>query len=100
MMWHVSPVASGPTMRLVETTLAVNGDLFLYVLTGTPDWSQYGSASRKDWSFAAVAVAFAKAASRSMRTAARLCAIGARPGEYEKAAEAMVSMATAELVRQ
>merc|ERR1719454_1796138 len=47
MMWHVSPVAWGPTMRLVETTFAVNGALFLYVFTGMVDWSQYGSASRK-----------------------------------------------------
>ena len=29
MMWHVSPVASGPTMRLVLMTLAVKGALFL-----------------------------------------------------------------------
>merc|ERR1719353_1178450 len=28
-MSHVSPVASGPTMRFVLTTLAINGDLFL-----------------------------------------------------------------------
>ncbi len=28
-MSHVSPVASGPTMRLTLTTLAMNGDLFL-----------------------------------------------------------------------
>eukprot|EP00966_Prymnesium_polylepis_P111165 2571562-Prymnesium_polylepis.1 len=34
-------------MRLTLTTLARNGDLFLYVFTGTVDWSQYGSASRK-----------------------------------------------------
>merc|ERR1719201_2715618 len=31
MMWHVSPVASGPTMRLQLTTLPVKGALFLYV---------------------------------------------------------------------
>merc|ERR1719155_67690 len=47
MMWQVSPVAAAPTMRFVETILPVNGDLFLYVLTGIVDWSQYGSASRK-----------------------------------------------------
>lgn len=48
-MSHVSPVACGPTMRLVETTLATKGALFLYVFTGTVDWSQYGEASRKAW---------------------------------------------------
>merc|ERR1719230_1469931 len=46
-MSHVSPVASGPTMRLTLTTLAILGALFLNVFTGTADWSQYGSASRK-----------------------------------------------------
>ena len=34
-------------MRFVDTTFAVKGALFLYVLTGIVDWSQYGSASRK-----------------------------------------------------
>jgi len=29
MMWHVSPVACGPTMRLTEITLEVKGALFL-----------------------------------------------------------------------
>jgi hypothetical protein len=46
-MWQVSPVAFGPTMRFVDTTLPVKGALFLYTFTGTVDWSQYGSASRK-----------------------------------------------------
>ena len=47
MMWQVSPVAFAPTMRLVETTLLVNGALFLNVLMGMSLVSQYGSASRK-----------------------------------------------------
>merc|ERR1719253_1143960 len=37
MMWQVSPVALGPTIRLVETILAVKGALFLKTLTGTVD---------------------------------------------------------------
>ena len=61
MMWHVSPVACAPTMRFVETTLPVWGALFLYVLTGAPDWSEYGDASRKSWLPLGVAVAAAKA---------------------------------------
>ncbi len=32
---NVSPVASGPTIRLQETTFAVYGALFFQVLTGT-----------------------------------------------------------------
>merc|ERR1719238_386651 len=47
MMCVVSPVAATPTIRFVEITLPLNGVLFLYVFTGTPDWSQYGLASRK-----------------------------------------------------
>merc|ERR1719238_699019 len=70
MMWHVSPVACAPTMRFVETTLPVWGALFLYVLTGTPDWSEYGDASRKSWLPLGVAVAAAKAC-RSTRTRSR-----------------------------
>ena len=48
-------------MRLVETILPTKGALFLYVLTGTPDWSEYGDASRKSWLPLGVAVAAAKA---------------------------------------
>ena len=51
MMWQVSAVAWAPTMRLQLITLEVKGALFLYVLTGTVDWSQYGVASRKFWVF-------------------------------------------------
>ena len=47
MMCVVSPVAAAPTIRFVEITLPLNGVLFLYVFTGTSDWSQYGLASRK-----------------------------------------------------
>ena len=36
-----------PDLRARETIWPVKGDLFLYVLIGTVDWSQYGSASRK-----------------------------------------------------
>ena len=43
-MLQVSPVAAGPTMRLTEITFETKGALFLYVLTGTSDWSQYGEA--------------------------------------------------------
>mmetsp|Transcript_23743 Transcript_23743/g.65872 ORF Transcript_23743/g.65872 Transcript_23743/m.65872 type:complete len:407 (+) Transcript_23743:1107-2327(+) len=50
-MWQVSPVAFGPTIRLVETTFPVKGALFLYTLRGTLDWSQCGSASRKSCAF-------------------------------------------------
>ena len=39
MMSHVSPVAAAPTIRFTDTILPVCGDLFLKVLTGTPDWS-------------------------------------------------------------
>mmetsp|Transcript_22838 Transcript_22838/g.63504 ORF Transcript_22838/g.63504 Transcript_22838/m.63504 type:complete len:219 (-) Transcript_22838:411-1067(-) len=68
-MWQVSPVAFGPTMRFVETTLPVNGALFLYTLTGTSDWSQYGSASRKSCFFPfrnSIAVSANKAARAAM----------------------------------
>ena len=34
MMWHVSPVALGPTMRSTDLTVPVKGDLFLKVLRG------------------------------------------------------------------
>merc|ERR1712087_804767 len=47
MMWQASPVAFGPMICLTFMIFPVNGDLFLYVFTGTVLWSQYGSASRK-----------------------------------------------------
>ena len=65
-MWHVSPVACGPTMRLHDTTFEVNGALFLYVLSGMFFWSKYGSASRKSCSaFIAVLNAELRARVRS-----------------------------------
>merc|ERR1740124_500855 len=47
MMWHVSPVACGPTIRLVEITFPEEGVLILKVFVGTVFWLKYGSASRK-----------------------------------------------------
>ena len=60
-MWHTSPGALGPTMRFTVEIEPWSGALFLYVLTGTPDWSVYGDASRKSWLPLGVAVAEAKA---------------------------------------